>query len=183
MYNFSDVTQKFEKTLAHLQQELGSLRTGKATPSLLDSVLVDAYGTKMRVNELANVSAPDPNMLIVSPWDKSLLETLEKSIASASLNLNPVVDGDMIRIVVPALTEERRKEMVKVLHQKIEGGKVMLRNIRTDAKKEIEDQDGSEGVSEDDIKAEIEELDKMVKEYMVKLDELAKKKETDLMTV
>ncbi len=183
MYNFSDVTQKFEKTLAHLQQELGSLRTGKATPSLLDSVLVDAYGTKMRVNELANVSAPDPNMLIVSPWDKSLLETLEKSIASASLNLNPIVDGDMIRIVVPALTEERRKEMVKVLHQKIEGGKVMLRNIRTDAKKEIEDQDGSEGVSEDDIKAEIEELDKMVKEYTVKLDELAKKKETDLMTV
>ncbi|MCL4208316.1 ribosome recycling factor [Patescibacteria group bacterium] len=183
MYNFSDVTQKFEKTIAHLQQELGSLRTGKATPSLLDSVLVDAYGTKMRVNELANVSAPDPNMLIVSPWDKSLLETLEKSIASASLNLNPIVDGDMIRIVVPALTEERRKEMVKVLHQKIEGGKVMLRNIRTDAKKEIEDQDGSEGVSEDDIKAEIEELDKMVKEYMVKLDELAKKKETDLMTV
>lgn len=183
MYNFSDVTQKFEKTIAHLQQELGSLRTGKATPSLLDSVLVDAYGTKMRVNELANVSAPDPNMLIVSPWDKSLLETLEKSIASASLNLNPIVDGDMIRIVVPALTEERRKEMVKVLHQKIEGGKVMLRNIRTDAKKEIEDQDGSEGVSEDDIKAEIEELDKMVKEYTVKLDELAKKKETDLMTV
>lgn len=183
MYNFSDVTQRFEKTIAHLQQELGSLRTGKATPSLLDSVLVDAYGTKMRVNELANVSAPDPNMLIVSPWDKSLLETLEKSIASASLNLNPIVDGDMIRIVVPALTEERRKEMVKVLHQKIEGGKVMLRNIRTDAKKEIEDQDGSEGVSEDDIKAEIEELDKMVKEYTVKLDELAKKKETDLMTV
>jgi len=183
MYNFSDVTQKFEKTIAHLQQELGSLRTGKATPSLLDSVLVDAYGTKMRVNELANVSAPDPNMLIVSPWDKSLLETLEKSIASASLNLNPVVDGDMIRIVVPALTEERRKEMVKVLHQKIEGGKVMLRNIRTDAKKEIEDQDGSEGVSEDDIKAEIEELDKMVKDYTMKLDELAKKKEADLMTV
>lgn len=183
MYNFSDVTQKFEKTIAHLQQELGSLRTGKATPSLLDSVLVDAYGSKMRVNELANVSAPDPNMLIVSPWDKSLLETLEKSIASASLNLNPIVDGDMIRIVVPALTEERRKEMVKVLHQKIEGGKVMLRNIRTDAKKEIEDQDGSEGVSEDDIKAEIEELDKMVKDYTVKLDELAKKKETDLMTV
>lgn len=183
MYNFSDVTQKFEKAIAHLQQELGSLRTGKATPSLLDSVLVDAYGTKMRVNELANVSAPDPNMLIVSPWDKSLLETLEKSIASASLNLNPIVDGDMIRIVVPSLTEERRKEMVKVLHQKIEGGKVMLRNIRTDAKKEIEDQEGEDGVSEDDIKAEIEELDKMVKDYTVKLDEIAKKKETDLMTV
>ncbi len=183
MYNFSDVTQKFEKTIAHLQQEIGTLRTGKASPSLLDSVLVDAYGTKMKVSELANVSAPDANMLIVSPWDKSLLETLEKAIASASLNVNPVVDGDMIRIVVPSLTEERRKEMVKILHQKIEGGKVMLRNIRTDSKKEIEDQKGDDGVSEDDIKAEIEELDKLVKEYTVKLEELAKKKETDLMTV
>jgi ribosome recycling factor len=183
MYNFSDVTQKFEKTIAHLQQELGTLRTGKATPSLLDPVLVDAYGTKMRVSELANVSAPDANMLIVSPWDKSLLETLEKAIASASLNVNPVVDGDMIRIVIPSLTEERRKEMVKILHQKIEGGKVMLRNVRTDSKKEIEDQKGDDGVSEDDIEAEIEELDKMVKEYTVRLEELAKKKETDLMTV
>lgn len=183
MYNFSDVTQKFEKTIAHLQQEFGTLRTGKASPSLLDPVLVDAYGTKMKVSELANVSAPDANMLIVSPWDKSLLETLEKAIASASLNINPVVDGDMIRIVVPSLTEERRKEMVKILHQKAEGGKVMLRNIRTDSKKEIEDQKGDDGVSEDDIKAEIEELDKMVKEYTVKLEELVKKKEVDLMTV
>lgn len=183
MYNFSELTQKFDKTIAHLQQELNTLRTGKASPSLLDPVMVDAYGTKMHVNELANVSAPDPNMLIVSPWDKSLLETLEKAIASASLNINPIVDGDMIRIVIPSLTEERRKEMVKILHQKIEGGKVMLRTIRTDAKKEIEDQDGSEGVSEDDIKSEVEELDKMVKDYINKLDELAKKKEADLMTV
>lgn len=183
MYNFSDSIQKFEKTLAHLQQELGSLRTGKASPSLLDPVLVDAYGTKMRVSELANVSAPDPNMLLVSPWDKSLLETLEKAIASASLNINPVVDGDLIRIVIPALTEERRKEMVKILHQKVEGGKVMLRSIRTDVKKEIEAQEGEADVSEDDIKAEIEELDKKVKDYLTKLEELAKKKEADLMTV
>lgn len=183
MYNFSEVRQKFEKTLVHLQHELGSLRTGKATPSLLDPVLVDAYGTKMRVNELANISVPDPNMLIVSPWDKSILSSLEKAIASASLNVNPVVDGDVIRIVIPSLTEERRKEMVKILRQKVEGGKVMLRTIRTDAKKEIEDQEGQEGVSEDDLAVEVEELDKLVKDYTTQLDDLAKKKEADLMTV
>lgn len=183
MYNAAAVTQKFEKALDHLQKDLAMLRTGKASPQLLDPVLVDAYGGKMRVNELANVTAPDPNMLIVSPWDKSLLSTLEKAIASASLNINPVVDGDIIRIVIPSLTEERRRELVKTLHQKIEAGKVMLRNIRTDAKKDIEDQEGGEGVSEDDIAAEVERLDKEVKDFSLKLDELAKKKETDLMTV
>jgi ribosome recycling factor len=183
MYNFSQLNQKFAKAIEHIQKDLGSLRTGKASPQLLDPVMVDAYGTKMRVTELANVSAPDANMILVSPWDKSVLVNLEKAIASAPLNVNPVVDGDIIRIVIPSLTEERRIEMVKILSQKIEAGKVMLRNIRSDSKKEIENMEGEDGVSEDDIKADIEELDKVLKEYTVKLDDIAKKKEADLMTV
>lgn len=183
MYNFSQLNQKFDKTIDHIKKDLGSLRTGKASPQLLDPVMVEAYGVKMRVAELANVSAPDANMVIVAPWDKSILGDLEKAIASASLNVNPVVDGDIIRIVVPSLTEERRKEMVKILYQKAEAGKVMLRNIRVDAKKEIEKQKDEDGVSEDDVKADMIELDKVLKEYTTQLDVISKKKEADLMTV
>jgi ribosome recycling factor len=183
MYNFSQLRQKFDKAIDHIKNDLGSLRTGKASPQLLDPVMVDAYGAKMRVTELANVSAPDANMIVVAPWDKSILENLEKAIASAPLNVNPVVDGDIIRIVIPSLTEERRKEMVKILSQKIEAGKVMLRNIRVDAKKEIENLEGEDGVSEDDITADVEQLDKILKEYSIKLDEISQKKEADLMTV
>jgi ribosome recycling factor len=183
MYNFSLLNQKFDRAVAHIEKDLGTLRTGKASPQLLDPVMVDAYGAKMRVAELANVSAPDANMVLVSPWDKSILENLEKAIASASLNVNPIVDGDVIRIIIPPLTEERRKEMVKILFQKVEAGKVMLRNIRVDAKKEIEKQEGEDGVSEDDIKSDMEQLDKVLKEYTLKLEEISKKKEKDLMTV
>lgn len=183
MYNFLQLNQKFDKALDHIKKDLGSLRTGKASVQLLDPVTVDAYGTKMKVAELANVSAPDPNMIVVSPWDKSILGDLEKAIASASLNVHPVVDGDIIRIVIPPLTEERRKEMVKILKQKIEAGKVMFRNIRIDAKKDIDNQKDEEGVSEDDVQADMEELDKILKEYTIKLEEVSKKKETELMTV
>lgn len=183
MYNFSQLNEKFDKAIDHIRHDLGSLRTGKASPQLLDPVLVDAYGTKMKITEVANVSAPDANMILVSPWDKSLLEAISKGIATTPLNVNPVVDGDIIRIVIPPLTEERRREMVKILSQKIEAGKVMLRNIRVDAKKDIEKQEGEDGVSEDDIKADLDELEKVLKNYITKLDEIAKKKETDLMAI
>lgn len=183
MFNFSPLRQKFEKALEHVNKDLAGLRTGKASPQLLDPVSVEAYGTRMRIGEVANVSAPDANMIIVSPWDKSLLEAIAKGISMAQLNLSPVIDGEVIRIVIPPLTEERRKEMVKSLHQKIEAGNIMLRNIRIDAKKDIEDQANETGVSEDDIKADLDELDKILKEFSAKLDEIAKKKETDLMTV
>lgn len=182
-YDFTTLQSKLDKALQHVQHDISSLRTGKASPQLLDPVFVEAYGTKMRVHELANVSAPDPNLLMVSPWDKSILSSLEKAIASAGLNLNPVVDGDIIRIVVPSLTEERRKEMVKVLHQKIEGGRVMLRTIRTDGKKEIEEMKGEAGVSEDHIETYLEQLDKIYKDFNDKLDELANSKAADLMKV
>jgi ribosome recycling factor len=183
MFDFTDLTQKLDKAVAHIKKELATLRTGKATPQILDPVLVDAYGAKMKITELANVSAPDANMLIIAPWDKSLLATLEKAIATAPLNINPIVDGDIIRIVIPPLTEERRKEMVKILHQKIEGGKIMLRGIRADSKKEIEKQKGQDNISEDNISADIEELDKTLKDYINQLEEIAKDKEKDLMTV
>ena len=179
----SGITEKFEKALEHVKKDISSLRTGRASVQMLDSVLVEAYGTRMHIHEVTSVQAPAPSLLLISPWDKSLLSAIERAIASAELNMNPVVDGDTIRIAISPLTEEKRREMVKVLAKKIESGRVMLRTIRTDAKKDIESQKGKDDISEDDISAEIEALEKILKEYTLKLDEILRIKEKDLMTV
>lgn len=182
-FSFAPYKDKFQKTVEYVQDDLRSLRTGKATPQLLDTVRVEAYGAQMSLNEVSQVTAPDPTLLVVTPWDKNILESVEKAIASAQLNLNPVVDGDIIRIAVPPLTEERRMEMVKILHQKVEAGKKMLRNVRIDAKKDIEKLKGSDGVSEDDIAADLDELETIFKSYLEQLDEIVTKKEQELTTI
>lgn len=182
-YDFSETRSKLTAALDHLTKDIASLRTGRASVQLLDPVMVEAYGTRMRLVEVANVSAPDPSLITVSPWDKGLLAPVEKAIASAGLNLNPVVDGQIIRIAIPPLTEETRREMVKKLHQKIESGRVMLRTIRTDAKQDIEGQEGDGGVSEDDITRDLEALEKLLKDFMEKLDALAAAKEKELLTI
>jgi ribosome recycling factor len=182
-FDFSDFEAKAQKSIEHVRQDIGTLRTGRASVQLLDPVTVEAYGSRMRVSEVASVSAPDPSMIIISPWDKSILTAIAKGVQDADLNLNPIIDGEIIRIVIAPLTEETRKEMVKKLHQKIEAGRVMLRTIRTDAKQEIEAQEGTAGVSEDDIAFEIEQLEEQYKKYMHQLDEMATHKEKDLLTV
>lgn len=182
-FDFTNYQHKANKAVTHVQSDVATLRTGKATIQLLDPVSVDVYGTEMKVQELANVSVPDPNLLVIKPWDQTILEDLEKAIASAGLNLNPVVDGDLIRIVIPPLTEDRRKEMVKQLYQKVESGRVMMRSIRTDAKKEIENQEGESNISKDDIHRDLTKLNDLTQEQMDVLEELLARKEQELMTV
>lgn len=173
----------FSKALDFVTKEVSQLRTGRASAQLLDGVVVDAYGSKMKIQELANVSVPDTNLLVVSPWDKTLLSDIEKAIIAAQINLNPIVDGEIIRIPVPALTQERRQEMVKLLQQKLESGRVMMRTIRSDVKKEIEAQKGEAGVSEDDIKQELEVLQEKTAEFIEKIDALGKAKEQELLSI
>lgn len=175
--------KKFQQTIDHVSKDVSSLRTGKASIQMLDDVLVEAYGSKMKINEVGNVSILDANMLVVTPWDKGLLKDIEKAITVAQLNLNPIVDGEIVRVPVPSLTQERRQEMVKLLSQKTESGKVMLRTVRVDIKKDIESQKGESGISEDDIKNQIEELEKITKEFIAKIDEMAGQKEADLMSI
>ncbi|MBW7955672.1 ribosome recycling factor [Patescibacteria group bacterium] len=182
-YQFTTFTQRADKTLEFVRGDIAQLRTGRASSQMLDIVSVEAYGTRMKINEVANISVPDPGMLIVAPWDKSLLSQVEKAISTSGLNLHPVVDGAIIRIVVPPLTEERRKELVKLLHQKIEAARVMMRSVRAEIKKEIDDQEDQAGVSEDMIKGDLEMLEKKTKEYMEKIDVLATEKEKELLTV
>jgi len=178
-----DTNIRFQKTLDHILTDVATLRTGRASAQILDPVVVEAYGGRMKINELANLTVPDPTLIVINPWDKSLIGAIEKAIQSSGLNLQPIIASDLIRVPVPALTEERRKEMVKLLQQKIESGKVMLRNVRTDAKKAIESLKGEAGVSEDDITREIEELDKTCQKYIEKVEALAKDKETELMSI
>lgn len=181
--DLSDFSKKAKATMKHFAEELSHLRTGTANAQMLDSVTVEAYGTDMNIREVANVSAPDANLLHVQPWDKNLLENVEKAIQASDLNMNPVVDNDIIRIVIPALTQERRKEMVKKLEQRLEQAKVMLRKVRTESKQEIQELEDEDGVSSDDLHLAEEELNKLHKQFTQKLEAMRNEKEAELMKI
>ena len=173
---------KFGKVVELVQEDLLGVQTGRAKPALVEGIKVEAYeGSFMEVKELANISAPDSNSIVIKPWDPSTTGKIEKAIQESDLGLNPVVDNDLIRINIPALTEERRKELVKQVKQKVEGGKAMLRQVRLEIKKEIDKQKDQSGVSQDDIHGMYERLQKQVDEYNKGLDEMEKQKEKELM--
>jgi ribosome recycling factor len=183
LINTEDFRPKFQQVIDQTVNQISSIRTGKASVSLLDGVEVEAYGSKLKLNEVANISVSDATLITVKPWDKNVLAEIEKGIKAAELNLSPVVDQEIIRVPVPPLTQERREEMVKQLHQKSESSKVILRAVRNEVKKEIEQQKGQAGISEDDISSSIEELENIVKEYLILLDEVIDNKEKDLLSL
>ncbi len=182
-YNFTALSAQIAKTLDHIRTDVGTLRTGRASVSLLDPVNVEAYGTRMKLQEIASVTAPDATLLVISPWDKSLVGAIEKAVQIANLNLNPVVDGQIVRISIPPLTTETREAMVKQLHQKLESGRVMLRNLRSDAKHDIEKQKGQQGVSEDDIEHDLKTLEDKLQQALDQLETMGQTKEKELMTI
>ena len=184
MSHLSDFQNKTDRIVSLLKDDLATIKTGRAQPSLVEHIKVEVYGGSwMEVRELASISAPDAGSIVISPWDKSILKDLERGLAKNEAGLNPIVDGELIRINIPALTEERRKEYVKLVHQKVESHKAMLRSERTSAKKEIESEKNVGGVSEDDVKNNLEELQKITDDAVAKLDELGNNKEKELMTV
>ena len=172
-----------EKAVDAMKHEFASVRTGKATPMLLDMVRVDAYGSKMPLNQVATVTAPEARMLIVQPFDKSLSKAIEKAIQEAELGLNPGNDGNVIRVPVPALNEERRKDMVKLLHKLAEEGKVAIRHARQEANKDIKTKQGKHELSEDDARRQTEQVQKLTDDYISKIDQLLKAKEHEVMEV
>lgn len=183
MFNFSNFKQKLSQIIDHTTQDISSLRTGKANVAMLDPVKVRVYGTTMNINELANINIPDPNLIVVDPWDKNIIADIEKAIAKADLNLHPVVDKQIIRISIPALTEENRQQLVKQLQQKIETAKAMMRAARTETKSEIEAQEGQSGISEDDIHRDLQEMDKIMDEFESQLEKLLDQKEQELLSI
>jgi ribosome recycling factor len=172
--------QAMDKAVEAVRREFSTVRTGKATTSLLDLVRVEAYGNEMPLNQVASVAAPEPKLLTVQPWDKTLLKAVEKAILASDLGLTPSNDGNLIRIPVPALNEERRKELVKVVHKFAEEGRVAIRHARTEAIARIKK---AEHVSEDEKKHAEKEVQKLHDDHLKLVEEAVKSKEAEIMEV
>jgi ribosome recycling factor len=172
-----------EGVIEIVEEDLASVKTGRAKPSLVERVQVDVYQTKMPLIELAAISAPESNLLVVQPWDESIVEDIIKAISASDLNINPVLDGSLIRIVIPPLTEERRNDLIKLVFQKIESGRVLIRQVRQEAKKKIEGVKGEPGVSEDDVHRMMQELEKVTEEFIKKVEGMGQKKEGELRNI
>jgi len=174
---------RLETALSSIKKDLSTVRTGRAKSSMVEEVRVEAYGAIMTLKELASVAVPDPTLIVISPWDKSLVANILTGVQKAELNLQVVADGETIKISVPPLSQERRQELVKLVHTKLEAGKVMIRNIRTDTKAEIEALEGQGGVSEDDIKVWLARMQTEIDRYSTLAEQVGRDKETELTTL
>jgi ribosome recycling factor len=183
MPNVEDAKKRMEEALEAVRREFATVRTGKATPALLDTVRVDAYGSKMPLNQVATVSTPEPSMLVVQPFDKSLLQEIERGIQSADLGLNPANDGNIIRVPIPPLNEERRKEYAKLLHKMAEEGRISIRHARRTVREDIQKLVKDHEIGEDEGRRREDGLEKVTHEYSEKIDELLKKKEEEVMAI
>ncbi len=178
----ADAKLHMEKAVEHTDSEFLKIRAGKASPVMLDGIMVDYYGNPTPLSQVANVNSPDARTLVIQPWEKSLLSPIERAILEANLGFNPQNDGIIIRINVPPLTEERRRDLVKRVKAEAENGKIAIRNIRKDCNERIKKLK-TDGVSEDEIKTGEGEVQKLTDGFIIKVDQLAEIKEKDIMTV
>ncbi|EKD99479.1 MAG: hypothetical protein ACD_22C00251G0004 [uncultured bacterium] len=179
----SDLKLKLQKSVDFLKTEISQIRTGRASPSLLEDIAVEAYGSKMKVKELGSISSIDPQNLVVSPWDKGLATAIAAAIRDSDLKVNPIVDNGNIRVPIPSLTEDRRKEFVKIASQKVEEAKNAMRNIRQEAMKDIDKEFLDKKLGEDEKFTAKDVVEKTVKEFVTQADDLGEEKKTDLMRV
>jgi ribosome recycling factor len=175
--------QRMEKVIAALQHAMTSLRTGRASINLFDGIQVEAYGSTMPINHVATLHVPEPSLVTIQPYDVSQIGLIEKAIRASDLGLNPSNDGKIIRVPIPTLTEERRKELVKRLNHEVEEHRVLVRNVRRDANESFKKLLKDKTMSEDDERRAIEEMQKLTDSYIAKLDQLAKAKEKEIMQV
>jgi len=179
----ASAAQRMEKALADLQHAMAAIRTGRANVHLLDNVRVDYYGTPTPVNQLANLHVPEPGLITVQPWDVSQIAAIEKAIRTAELGVNPANDGKVIRIPIPPLTEERRKELVKKLHGVAEDHRVALRNIRRDSNEHVKKLAKDKKINEDEDRRAHDEMQKLTDSWILKLDQTAKAKEKEILEI
>jgi ribosome recycling factor len=181
--SFVQLKTRMDKAVEDFRQEMASTRTGRASVHMLDGITVDAYGSQMPLNQLANVSAPEPQLITVQSWDVSLIGAVEKAIRSADLGLNPMNDGKLIRVPVPALTEDRRKEMVKHLHKVLEEHRTAVRNIRRDGNDLIKKAMKDKKITEDEERGALEQMQKLTDDEIKKMEELSQGKEKEVMSI
>jgi len=183
MSTVEEARKRMDEALEAMRREFATVRTGKATPALLDTVRVDAYGSKMPVNQVATVHTPEPSLLVVQPYDKSLIAAVERAILTAGIGLNPANDGNVIRVPIPPLNQERRKEYVKLLHKMAEEGRVSIRHARRTVREELHKQVKDHDISEDESRRREDALEKLTHDYIEKIDGLLSHKEAEVMAL
>ncbi|HPD65478.1 MAG TPA: ribosome recycling factor [Bacteroidia bacterium] len=177
-----ETEENMKKTIAHFIDTMTKIRAGKASPQMISEVYVDYYGAKTPVHQMANIGTPDAKTILIQPWDKSTIPAIEKAIMAANLGFNPQNDGEIIRIPVPPLTEERRRQLVKFIHQETENNKIAIRNIRKKSMEEVKSLQ-KDGVPEDEVKKAETKIQDMTNNYIKNIDEITAKKEKEIMTV
>jgi len=179
----ADAEQKMKKTVEATQHDFSTIRTGRATPTLVDGINVDYYGTPTPLSQVANISLPDSRQLLITPYERTLVAAIEKAIKNSDININPVNDGAAVRLTIPPLTEDRRKEFVKILGKKAEEGRISIRNIRRDANDQSKALVKKGDATEDDSKRSQDSLQKLTDRYIAEIDRIAKTKEAELLEV
>jgi len=180
---YAETEERMKKAVEAIKKEFASIRTGKATTSILDGIKVDYYGTLTPLSQVANVSAPDARLLVIQPWEKKMIPEIVKAIQKSDLGLNPQSDANVIRLPIPSLTEERRKDLVKLVKKVTEEGKIALRNIRRDSIEALKKSEKDKNISEDESRKAQEHVQKITEEYTEKIEELLKKKEQEIMEI
>lgn len=183
MLSMQEARKQMDNAVEALRREFGGVRTGKASPALLDTIKVEAYGSHMPLNQVGTVSAPEPRLLVVQPWDSAMIGPVERAIRESELGLNPSNDGKVVRVPIPPLTEERRKEYVRLVHKMAEDARVAVRHARKEANDAVKTQQKNGEVSEDDARREQDEIQKLTDRYVEKIDELMKHKEAEVLEV
>jgi ribosome recycling factor len=179
----TDAEARMTKAMDALKRDLGTIRTGRASPSLVERLSVDYYGTQTPLNQMAGISVPEPRLLVIQPWDRGSIGVIERAIQKSELGLNPTNDGQVIRIGIPALTEERRKQLVRLVHNHVEEGKVAVRNIRRDAVHQIRELMTEKLISEDDERRAEHQADDLTKRFVEEADKIGKAKEQEVLEV
>ena len=179
----SDLDSKMSSAVLHFEKELNSLRTSRANPSILDNIFVDAYGSKTPLNQLGNISILDASTISIQIWDTSLIKSIESAISESSLGINPQTDGQLIRLPIPKLSEERRKEIIKIASEFAENSKISIRNIRRDLIESSKNDKKDSNISEDDLKRKINEIQKITDNYIDKIDKILETKKNDILKV
>ena len=178
-----DAERRMQKAIEALKQDLGAIRTGRANSSLLERITVDYYGTPTPINQVATVSVPEARLLVIQPWDKKMLTDIEKAIQKSDLGINPNNDGVVIRLNIPPMNEERRRDLVKTLHKKLDEHKVAVRNVRRDIHDKLREREKKKEVSEDELKRSTERLQKLTDRYIDEVDKIGKAKEQEILEV
>ena len=179
----SDFESKMSSTLMHYEKELNTLRTSRANPSMLDSIFVDAYGTKTPLNQLGNISIQDASTITIQIWDVSLIKSIENAITESNLGINPQVDGQIVRLPIPKLSEERRKEIIKIASEIAENSRITIRNIRRDIIETSKNEKKNSNLSEDELKRKINEIQKITDSHIDKIDKILEEKKFDILKV